>query len=260
MLYALLHQNIIIGLYSNLSQCKLMMKGLLLNKFTNINSIKITSYYDNSIVLTNDNVDINSEEDTSDIIESFSDETTTDSLTKGKNTKDTKEKEKKKDKKEKTEKMEEKKNEIKKNEIFIATDELDSVTRKKIKKHKNRQSKIEYNMTLIKQKKEKLEESQNIYKTDFELFKKFKKIIIDTPNFTIPELFQGKFKLMLELEKLNNLSWETFHANYKKDKITTSHSTLFEVENEKTNERELLEISSDEIVLPNTMTTVATVA
>jgi len=49
---------------------------------------------------------------------------------------------------------------------------------------------------------------------------------------------------MLELEKNNNLSWETFNTNYTKEKIYTQHSTLFA--NDNMHDKELLEISSEE--------------
>ena len=213
MLYALLHNNKILGLYSNLTQCKLMQQGLIQNNFTNQEFLTILSYHDNSMVLNDTKIDGISENSDNNVIEDFSEENTS-----------TKEK----------------------TQVFIATDELNSSMQKKVKKQRNKQSKIEYNMALIKQKKEKLEESKNIYKTDFELFKKFKKIKKDTPSFEIPELFQNKFNLMLELEEKNNLSWETFISNYVKEKIDTSHSMLFAIDNNMTNNRELLEISSSE--------------
>ena len=207
MLHALLHKEHIIGLYSNLSQCKLMLKGLVQNNFTQLELLSIVSYHTNSIVIGTMDSDNN-------IIENFTDETTTTTPIKTKE------------------------------EIFIVTDELTSSTKNKIKKQRDKKSKIEYNMSLLKQQKEKLEESKNIYKNDYELFKKFKKIIKDTPTFEIPELFKNKFNIMIELEKLNNLSFETFIDNYKKEQILTEHGMMFA--NENNNKKTLLEISSNE--------------
>ena len=207
MLHALLHKEHIIGLYSNLAQCKLMLKGLVQNNFTQLELLSIVSYHTNSIVIGTMDSDNN-------IIENFTDETTTTTPIKTKE------------------------------EIFIVTDELTSSTKNKIKKQRDKKSKIEYNMSLLKQQKEKLEESKNIYKNDYELFKKFKKIIKDTPTFEIPELFKNKFNIMIELEKLNNLSFETFIDNYKKEQILTEHGMMFA--NENNNKKTLLEISSNE--------------
>ena len=124
---------------------------------------------------------------------------------------------------------------------ILLTDELDEKDKKIIKKTRDKQSKIDYNVNLLKQKKEKIEESKSIYKTDIELFNKFKKIKKETPQFIIPELFQSKFNLMIELEEQNKLTWENFHALYKKTNIDTSYNKMFE----KSEERKLLEISSD---------------
>ena len=49
---------------------------------------------------------------------------------------------------------------------------------------------------------------------------------------------------MIELEKLNNLSFETFIDNYKKEQILTEHGMMFA--NENNNKKTLLEISSNE--------------
>lgn len=124
---------------------------------------------------------------------------------------------------------------------ILLTDELDEKDKKIIKKTRDKQSKIDYNVNLLKQKKEKIEESKSIYKTDIELFNKFKKIKKETHAFIIPELFQSKFNLMIELEEQNKLTWENFHTFYKKTNIDTSYNKMFE----KGEERKLLEISSE---------------
>ena len=105
----------------------------------------------------------------------------------------------------------------------ISTDDLDDETKNEIKKKREKKSKIDYNVNLLKKKKDLIEESKNTYKIDYELFKKFKKFKETNSNFDIPELFQAKYKLMTELELENNLNWE-FDG--------------------RTNERQLLEISS----------------
>ena len=204
MLYALLHKDKIIGLFSDLKKCNMMQKGLVANNFTTLKNMKIISYYDNSITLY-DGVD---EEEEDDIIEAFTSEKTTES------------------------------------DNIVSTDKLDSTKQKKLKKQRERKSKIEYNITLLKQQKEKIEESKTVYNTDIELYKKFKKLQNEIPEFIIPELFQKKFILIKQLEEQNNLSWETFHSKYNKDSeiVDTSYNKLFGGSSGK--ERKLLDLSS----------------
>lgn len=125
----------------------------------------------------------------------------------------------------------------------LSTENLDDSTKKKIKNAREKQSKVEYNVTLLKKQKEALEESKNIFQIDYELFKKFKKLTESNTKFEIPELFLEKYKLMLELESTNNLKWETFHQQYKKQTMNTSYDTLFDG---RTKERAILVISSSE--------------
>ena len=201
MLFALLHKNTIIGLFSNMKKCQQMSTGLVNNKFTQSKHLTIVSYYDNSITL----YDMNEDDEGDDIIENFTTEETTVSEEK---------------------------------EVVLNSD-----TKDKIKKQQNKQSKIEYNINLLKQKKEQLEESKNVYKIDYELFKKFKKYQTEIPDFVIPELFQDKYNIMIELDNANNLSWESFRNKYKTSSIDTSYSKLFA--GDKTRERSLLDIDSD---------------
>ena len=97
---------------------------------------------------------------------------------------------------------------------------------------------------MLKQQKEKIEESKTVYNTDIELYKKFKKLQNEIPDFIVPELFQKKFILMKQLEEQNNLSWETFHSKYDKDSeiVDTSYNKLFGGSSGK--ERKLLDLSS----------------
>ena len=123
------------------------------------------------------------------------------------------------------------------------TNSLSSEKQKKIKKQRDKQSKIEYNMSLLKKKKEQIEESKNIYKIDYDLYKKMNKIANENPDFIIPELFQVKYKIMVDLDNNNNLSWESFNEIYKKTELPTSYDKLFG--DCKSPERKLLEIESD---------------
>lgn len=204
MLHCIQHKNKVIGLYSNYKKCNQMLDGLVANKFAKKTDLTIISYYENSITTGEYTPD-------DDIIEAFTDELTTELSDKPQI------------------------------EKILLTDELNENDKKKIKKTRDKQSKIDYNVNLLKQKKDKIEESKTIYKTDIELFNKFKKIKLETPNFIIPELFESKFNLMSELETQNKLNWENFHTYYKKTNINTSYNKMFE----KSEDRKLLDISSN---------------
>ena len=125
----------------------------------------------------------------------------------------------------------------------LSTEKLDDKTQQQIKNTRDKKSKIEYNMNLLKKKKETIEESKNIYKIDYELFTKFKKFKAENSNFEIPELFHSKYNLMIKLELDNNLNWETFYQQYKTQPFNTSYDTIFD---SRSNERKLFVISSSE--------------
>ena len=205
MLHALLHKDKLIGLFTDLKKCILMQKGLDANNFAKMVNMKIISYHDNSITICEDEDEKENEDENTNIIETFTTDDTTES------------------------------------DDIISTDKLDSDKQKILKKQRDKKSKIEYNMTLLKQQKEKIEESKNIYKTDIELFKKFKKLQNEIPDFVIPELFQSKYILFKELEDENNLSWETFHGKYTMKNYDTSYNKLFGPAGK---DRSLLELSS----------------
>jgi len=200
MLFALLHKDSLIGLYNDYKKCKNMMDGLVSNKFTQLKHLSIVRYFDNSILI-----------DTSDLVEHFTTEETTD-------TSDSSESEK----------------------------ELDKETLDKINKKKEKQSKIIYNLTLLKKEKEKLEEKKLAYKTDYELFKKFNKIKADNSSFTIPELFQEKYKIMTELQETDNLNWDSFNKKYIVKDLNTSYDKILDKNDIKYPGKKLLDVSSTE--------------
>ena len=91
-----------------------------------------------------------------------------------------------------------------------------------------KKKKLEYNLHVLKQRKDRLEESKNTYKVDIELYNKFKKIKSENDEFEIPEMFIEKYTVMSVLEEEGNLDWENFHTNYKKSQMNNSYSILFE--------------------------------
>ena len=200
MLFALLHKDSLIGLYNDYKKCKNMMDGLVSNKFTQLKHLSIVRYFDNSILI-----------DTSDLVEHFTTEETTDT-----------------------------------SESSESEKELDKETLDKINKKKEKQSKIIYNLTLLKKEKEKLEEKKLAYKTDYELFKKFNKIKADNSSFTIPELFQEKYKIMTELQEANNLNWDSFNKKYIVKDLNTSYDKILDKNDIKYPGKKLLDVSSTE--------------
>lgn len=107
-----------------------------------------------------------------------------------------------------------------------------------------KQKKIEYNLNVLKQRKERIEESKRTFKVDLELYNKFKKFKENDEKFEIPPLFQNKWDLMLQLEKENNLNFDNFFKLYKNNQTSTEYGKYFEGEvNAK--DRELVEIDTD---------------
>lgn len=92
-------------------------------------------------------------------------------------------------------------------------------------------SKIEYELNVLKKEKQRIEDSKKEYEVDLELYNRFKNIIDDNPDFELPELFINKYKIFNELDINNNLSWDTFYQNYKKENMTNSYSVLFDSDN-----------------------------
>lgn len=95
------------------------------------------------------------------------------------------------------------------------------------KKRIEEKSKLEYEMNMLKKKKEEIAESKKTYKVDLDLYKKFKKIINDNPNFEIPELFHNKYSVFKMLDEEDKLNWENFYANYEKEEIDTGYNQMF---------------------------------
>ena len=76
---------------------------------------------------------------------------------------------------------------------------------------------LQHKINLLKKKKEKIEESKNVYNNDLKLFNIFKECKDLDPTFEIPELFTTKYIIMEKLNNNNELSWENFIKNNKTD-------------------------------------------
>ena len=189
MLHAIIYKDKILGLYSNLEKCKLMIRGLENNMFVTKKLIQIKSFHENSIAQALDDEDNNEFFIGDDTIEVTTESDNTDS---------------------------------------IHTNDLSSTKQEELKKTRENKSKIEYNLNILKKKKEQINESKEVYKLDYELYKKFTKMKEKDEKFIIPELFTQKFEIMTELDKQGKLIWENFYEAYKPMCMNTSYDKLFE--------------------------------
>jgi len=189
MLHAIIYKDKILGLYSNLEKCKLMIRGLENNMFVTKKLIQIKSFHENSIAQALDDEDNNEFFIGDDTIEVTTESDNTDS---------------------------------------IHTNDLSSTKQEELKKTRENKSKIEYNLNILKKQKEQINESKEVYKLDYELYKKFTKMKEKDEKFIIPELFTQKFEIMTELDKQGKLIWENFYEAYKPMCMNTSYDKLFE--------------------------------
>jgi hypothetical protein len=106
-------------------------------------------------------------------------------------------------------------------------EDLDSDMIKQKAAEKKKQMDLQYNLSILKKKKEQIEESQRTFEVNINLYNRFKKLMKNNPNFIIPEMFQDKFILMEQLENDNMLTWENFHQRYVPKDVETGYSKLF---------------------------------
>ena len=209
MLFALLNKSKILGLFNDYDSCTNMLAGISSHGFVNKSDMNIVAYENNSIKMVKP-ADIFC----SDTEESSSENETTISEhnTEPNNTND--------------------------NDV-VETKEM----KEKRLRNEKRANKREYNLNILKQRKEKLEEQKRTYQIDIDLYNKFKNIKSKNDSFEIPEMFEKKYMIMETLESENCLNCDTFYQMYDKETIDNSWSGLF-TGNAK--ERELIEVSSDE--------------
>ena len=193
MLHAIIYKDKILGLYSNLEKCKLMIRGLENNMFVTKKHIQIKSFYENSITMA-----LEEDKDKEDTHDFFIGDDTIEITTESDNT------------------------------DSIHTNDLSSTKQEELKKTRENKSKIEYNLNILKKQKEQINESKEVYKLDYELYKKFTKMKNKDEKFIIPELFTQKFEIMTELDKQGKLIWENFYEAYKPMCMNTSYDKLFE--------------------------------
>jgi hypothetical protein len=215
MLHALLHNNKLIGLFSNYKKCMIMMNGLITNNFVQKKNIIIKSYVENSITEGEyHEIDNMSDEDNL-IIEDISSVCTTESY----------------------ENMQD--DDIQDNTLMCDTHKKEKVNSpiQKVKLNDEQikeKCELQNSINELKKKKEKLEESKRVFDVDLSLYKKFKELKNANINFNIPDMFIEKYKLMNDLDNQGKLNWFNFNELYKPVPISTSFSKVFENEHNMT--------------------------
>ena len=249
MFYILYHKNRILGVYDNLDLVESEISSLVYNNLIDFNDVKVVNYEKNinslgknvNFVLkrpsnsqinicnlsnvTNQRSNIVTDND---LFEDLSEnETTSDDL-------------------EYDSETENSDNDDNNNEEPKEPKEPKEKTKEQLEKEerrRDRQNKLDYNIQLLKNKKENLREAERVFNVDLDLFTKFKKIKNETPDFVIPPMFEKKYDTMLILEENNELNFKTFYSVFEKDTTNTKWNRLF---SGNAKDRPLLEITESE--------------
>lgn len=218
MLFSLLRNNSVIGLFDDFDKCNDMMTGLVRNNLVKETDLIVRAFKTNSIVpVRTPNVYMDSESEESD-----SDVSTTEE--------------------EPVADVPVAEEPVVEEPVVEETPEEKEARLAREKRRGDRRRKREYNLSLLKKKKEKLEEQKRIFNIDLDLYNKFKKIFEENPKFQLPDMFERKYEIMSELEKLDKLNCDNFYAVYEDVPMPNKWSMLF---SGPAKERELLEVSDD---------------
>lgn len=212
--YLVKYNNNIIGTYDDLKLAKLFINSCYQNKFM-MSKATIMHFTKNSCFFEKEEVEQTEEEKKKD----------------------------EEDKKKETEKKVEEKKEIeKKKEEMQKTPEYKEILQSKID--------LQHDLNLLKQKKERIEQSKIVYENDVKLYNIFKQSKQDNPEFEIPEIFSKKFIIFTKLTDENRLSWDNFVGEYKHENLyndyfsVTCHEDMYS-ENLKKENKEEFEIDSN---------------
>jgi len=180
LLYLIEYNNNIIGAYNNLNDAETYILGCFQNNFFTSAKIKIfkinSCYLVETKIYFSDNIVLPINTSTSNNIEN--------------------ENEKEKEKKKEKEELHIKDN----NEAFL------QMAKQKID--------LQHKINILKNQKEKMEESKRIFENDLKLFDLFNESKQKDSFFVIPELFKKKYDIMTKLKINNNLSWNEFIKEY----------------------------------------------
>ena len=254
MFYLLYHSNNVLGVFDSLRCVESTISSLVHNKLTKVNNFNVIEYRNNvTSVGTNVNnilklpFNLNSDSSTSnivdtnnkstlinrDIFEQFSDNETTEEYNY-----DSTEMNISDDNLDNDNQSDNQSN----NEDNSVVEETEEQKERRIRREK-RKNKIDYNIQILKNRKEKLEEGRRVFEIDKDLYLKFKKIKDENESFEIPPMFTKKYDVLKILEEENSLNFESFDQVYEKDISNTKWSKLF---SGNAKERPLLDITESE--------------
>lgn len=112
---------------------------------------------------------------------------------------------------------------------------------------------IQHKINILKNQKEKMEESKRVFENDLKLFDLFNESKQKDQFFVIPELFKKKYDIMSKLKTNNNLSWNEYVKEYYIGEnnyedyfgLNNYESAFLDSENENNNFSEEFDIESD---------------
>jgi len=212
--YLVKYNNNIIGTYDDLKLAKLFINSCYQNKFMT-SKATIMHFTKNSCFFEKEEVEQTEEERKLGEIEK---------------------------KKEVEKQIEDKKELDKKKEELQKTPEYKEILQAKID--------LQHDLNLLKQKKEKIEQSKIVYENDVKLYNIFKQSKMDNPEFEIPEIFSKKFIIFTKLTDEDRLSWDNFVGEYKHENLyndyfsVTCHEDMYNETLKKENKEEF-DIESD---------------
>jgi hypothetical protein len=108
-----------------------------------------------------------------------------------------------------------------------------------IVKHNNlgqQKKAVTHDMNLLKFKQQQYENEENIYNSDIILYHKFKLLKSTEPKFSIPFMFEEKYKVFEELDSKNKLSFEHFKNNYRAERVKTQYDHMFDLKSDESND------------------------
>ena len=256
MFYLLYHSNNVLGVFDSLRCVESTISSLVHNKLTKVNNFNVIEYTQNvasvgtnvnnilklpfnlnSDVNNNNIVDTNNKSTliNRDIFEQFSDNETTeeynyDSTEMNNSDEDN------------NQYNDDQDNDNQDNDNNVVVEETEEQKERRLRREK-RKNKIDYNIQILKNRKEKLEEGKRIFEIDKNLYLKFKKIKDENESFEIPPMFTKKYDVLKILEEESSLNFESFDQVYEKDVSNTKWSKLF---SGNAKERHLLDITESE--------------
>jgi hypothetical protein len=256
MFYLLYHSNNVLGVFDSLRNVESTISSLVHNKLTKVNNFNVIEYTQNvasvgtnvnnilklpfnlnSDVNNNNIVDTNNKSTliNRDIFEQFSDNETTeeynyDSTEMNNSDEDN------------NQYNDDQDNDNQDNDNNVVVEETEEQKERRLRREK-RKNKLDYNIQILKNRKEKLEEGKRIFEIDKNLYLKFKKIKDENESFEIPPMFTKKYDVLKILEEESSLNFESFDQVYEKDVSNTKWSKLF---SGNAKERHLLDITESE--------------